>query len=287
MRMRRSWVGLAVLCFCMLTPAAGPAMQSARDAQAWPLYEAYAVRYAILPQFPLSALVAGADPNQKLDIAMMVWVARGADRVVLIDAGFYRPAFVSRWKPVQYIRPDRALAPLGIVPEAVTDVIVTHAHWDHLDGADLFPRARVWIQRAEYDYYRPPEHQTRTGVFPEDMAMLEQIRGEGRLELVDGDRNDLLPGISVFLGARHTYASQFVVVQSAGGPVVLASDNAYLYENLERNIPIAQTLDPAACLASFERMRKLAGPQGVIVPGHDPAVFVRYAEVAAGIARIR
>jgi glyoxylase-like metal-dependent hydrolase (beta-lactamase superfamily II) len=285
--MGRLCVWRAGMWLCTLALWLGPAMPPIEGSPAHPQYQVYAVRYAILPQFPLAALVAGADRTKKLDIAMMIWVARGPTRVVLIDAGFYRPAFVSRWKPVQYVRPDRALAPLGISPDAVTDVIVTHAHWDHLDGADLFPRARVWIQRAEYDYYRVPAHQTRTGVFAEDIAMLEQIQRQHRLELVDGDRNELLPGIAVFLGARHTYASQFVVVQSADGPVVLASDNAYLFENLEANIPIAQTLDPAACLASFARMHQLAGPKGVIVPGHDPDVFVRYPKLAPGIARVR
>ena len=46
-----------------------------------------------------------------------------------------------------------ALRQVGIQPDAVTDIIVSHSHWDHADGVDLFPRAKVWIQKEEYEYY--------------------------------------------------------------------------------------------------------------------------------------
>lgn len=248
--------------------------------------QAFAVRYGILKDFPLAALVAGADRTARLDIALMVWVVRDGQRVVLVDAGFYRPMFVERWKPAEYLRPDRAVARLGIQPDQVTDVIITHAHWDHLDGADLFPRARVWIQRAEYEYYRQPAHQQRTGVYAVDMQMLEAIARQKRLRLLEGDQKDILPGISVYLGGRHTYASQYVVVEAGPGPIVFASDNAYLFRNLERQVPIAQTLDPAANRAALERMLALAGPHGVVIPGHDPEVFTRFRQLLPGVVEI-
>ncbi len=52
-----------------------------------------------------------------------------------------------------YRSPGAALADLNLRTEEVTDIIVTHMHWDHVDGADLFPRAKIWVQRAEYEYY--------------------------------------------------------------------------------------------------------------------------------------
>src|SRR6516164_9250402 len=120
-----------------------------------PAYEVYAVRYAKLLDFPVRALVQGAEPGRKLDIAMTLWVLRGPDgRTVLVDAGFYRPQYLREGSGVaDYTRPDRALGRLGIKPEEVTDVVVTHMHWDHADGVDLFPKARVWIQKDEYNYY--------------------------------------------------------------------------------------------------------------------------------------
>jgi hypothetical protein len=78
-----------------------------------------------------------------------------------------------------------------------------------------------------------------------------------------------------------------VAADAAGGRVVLTSDNVYLYENLERRAAIAQTLDAASNLKAQERIRSLASGPAFIVPGHDPAVFERYPQVADGIVRIR
>jgi glyoxylase-like metal-dependent hydrolase (beta-lactamase superfamily II) len=248
----------------------------------------YAVRYATLPAFPVRGLVADADSTRTMDLAMMVWVLRAADgRVVLVDAGFYREKFLERWSPVGFVKPSDALALLGITPEDVTDVVVTHVHWDHVDGVDLFPGARVWIQREEYAHHVGEDGGVLDrAVDAVDADMLFDLRRRGKVELVDGDAREILPGITVYTGGRHTWASQYVGVRTTAGTVVIASDNCYLYENLERDVPIAQTLDPASNLAAQRRMRALAGGPDLIVPGHDPAVFTRFPSVAEGVVRI-
>jgi glyoxylase-like metal-dependent hydrolase (beta-lactamase superfamily II) len=75
-------------------------------------------------------------------------------------------------------------------------------------------------------------------------------------------------------------------VNTRSGTIVLASDNAYLYENLEQHKAIAQSVDPASNLAAQERMLKLAASPGLVIPGHDPAVFLRFPVVKPGIVRI-
>src|SRR5439155_1328016 len=115
------------------------------SAAATPAYEVFAIRYATIERFATSGLIAGADPARREDIAMMVWLARMPGRNVLMDAGFYRGKFVTRWKPKDFERPSVAIARVGLKPEDVTDLIISHIHWDHADGADLFPNARVWI----------------------------------------------------------------------------------------------------------------------------------------------
>lgn len=246
------------------------------------------MRYGTLARFPVAALVAGADTARRMDIALMVWVARAPGRVVLVDAGFYRDKFVARWKPVDWVQPSAALARAGVRPEDVTDIVVSHVHWDHLDGADLFPRARLWIQREEYERYVDEAGRPRSGTIDSaDAAMLARLREAGRVELVPGDSVEILPGIRVFTGGKHTFASQYATVSTAGGPVVIASDNAYLYENLEQRRPIAQTLDSASNLAAQARMLRLAGDARRVVPGHDPAVFARFPDPGNGVARIR
>lgn len=295
--MKRSPAIVEKLLFARLAPCAvlaaliavasavGASLQASHPVST-PVYRVYAIRYGTLRSFPLGGLVQGEDQNKKIDIALMIWLAKGDGRCVLVDSGFYREPFMKQWKPADYIKPSDAIAKLGLKPEDVTDVIISHAHWDHTDGADLFPKARVWIQKAEFEYYDHPEHQKQSGVFPVDMAMLEKIRADGRLELVDGDNKAILPGVTVYTGGRHTYASQYVGVQTRKGTVILASDNVYMYENLQKSLPIAETFDAKSNLQAQERMKKLAASPELIIPGHDPAVFVNFPKPGNGIALI-
>jgi glyoxylase-like metal-dependent hydrolase (beta-lactamase superfamily II) len=248
-----------------------------------PLYEAYAVRYATLTGYPVASLVQGADKARKLDIAMTIWVLRGPGRIVLVDAGFYRPKLLKERKGItDYVRPDKALARLGIKPEDVTDIVITHTHWDHADGADLFPKAKVWIQKAEYEHYTAG---MTTGGELDHLSALVKLNEEGRLRPVDGDK-EILPGITVYIGGKHTFESQYVGVKTRAGTMVIASDNVYLYENLDKHVPIAATLDARSNLAAQERMRKIASDPKRIIPGHDPDVFVRFPRPGDGIARL-
>ena len=103
----------------------------------------------------------------------------------------------------------------GVAPEDITDIVISHAHWDHMGGIDLFPKATVWIQKAEYAYYTGDAWQPggkHGGIDPEDVKALVQRNTEGRLRLVDGDDIEILPGIRAYTGARHTFASQYIRV---------------------------------------------------------------------------
>jgi glyoxylase-like metal-dependent hydrolase (beta-lactamase superfamily II) len=266
-------------------------VHASRAQPAPPAYDVYAVRFGVLPQYAISNLVASADKDKKLDVPVMVWVLKGADgRVVLVDSGFHAEKFVTRWKVQDFVTPAAAVARLGVQPDQVSDIILTHMHWDHADGADLFPKATVWMQRDEYAYYTGDAWQDPKrrggGADADVMSKLVARNMAGLLRFVDGDAQTILPGITCYTGGRHTYASQYVAVNTGKGPVVLASDNVYLYLNLTAHAPIAQTLDAASNLRAQDRMRDLAKPTGVIVPGHDPEVFVRFPSVAEGVVQI-
>src|ERR1017187_983837 len=260
------------------------------QAQPKPQYEVYAIRYATLAGFQVSGLVAGADRARRMDIAMMVWLVEGNGRHILVDSGFYREQFLKQWKPVDYVKPSEAIARVGLKPEDITDLIISHLHWDHADGVDLFPKARTWIQKDELEYYAGAAWQSRSthgGIDPEDVLALVRLNTEGRVGLVNGDAQEILPGISCYTGGKHTYASQFVTVNTAAGTVVLASDNMYLYENLEKHVPIAATLDADSNLRAQDRMKQLAAARGLIIPGHDPAVMTKFRETAPGVVKIQ
>lgn len=276
---------VASLAAGLLLAAAPEALR----AQAAPEWDVFAVRYATLRDFRVSGLVAGADTSRRMDIGMMFWLLRGPNgRIVLVDAGFKRRDLMDRWKPHGYLRPDSALAQAGADPSSVTDIIVTHVHWDHFDGADLFPNARIWIQREEVDHHVDAAGSVRNrAIDGPGAAMLHALRAAGRLAMVDGDDREIIPGITVYTGGKHTFQSQYAAVRTSAGTTVLASDNLYLYENLERRLPIAQTLDPASNLAAHARMLTLASAPRLVIPGHDPLVFERFERVSPGVARIR
>jgi glyoxylase-like metal-dependent hydrolase (beta-lactamase superfamily II) len=262
-----------------------------------PVYEVFAIRYAPIPDFPVNALIAGADPQRKLSIAMTVWLIRGNGRNILVDSGFYRPQFFKQFKVESFIKASEAVSQPGIMPagqaaltpDDITDVIITHMHWDHADGMDLFPKARIWLQIDEYTYYTGEAWQsprTHGGIEPDDVLAAVKLNFAGRVTLVNGDAQQILPGITCYTGGKHTFQSQYIGVNTKAGTVILASDNMYLYENLEKHVPIVQTLDAASNLRAQDRMKQLAASPRLIVPGHDPAVFEKFPKVSERVVRI-
>lgn len=272
-----------------LSHASGGELRTTIDS---PVYEVYAIRFATIPDFPVRALVKGDKSEKNIDIAMTVWLIKGGGRNILLDSGFHNPEVFKGWKVKDYVTPAEALARVGLKADDITDVIISHMHWDHADGIDLFPKARIWIQKDEYSYYTTDawqNNQSPGGVYPIDVRNLVEANLQHRVSLVDGDAKEAIPGITFYTGGRHTYASEYVSVKTASGTVVLASDNMYLYENLEKHAPIAQTFDAASeqsNLDAQERMKKLASRPDLIVPGHDPLVFVKFPKPGNGVAKI-
>jgi glyoxylase-like metal-dependent hydrolase (beta-lactamase superfamily II) len=253
-------------------------------------YQVYAVRFATIKDFSAAGLVAGADRTRRLDIAMTLWVLKGADgRVALVDSGFSRARYFKQFAVADYIKPSEAIAPLGLKPEDVTDIFLSHMHWDHAGGIELFPTARIWVQKAEYEYYTGEAWQARGthgGIDQEDVLEIVRRNMLGKVTFLTGDDDTSISGIAFGVGGKHTRESQFITAETRAGKVVLASDNMYLYENLDTHTPIAQTLDAASNLRTQDRMRALAASPKLLIPGHDPAVFDRFPKISAHIVRI-
>jgi glyoxylase-like metal-dependent hydrolase (beta-lactamase superfamily II) len=245
-----------------------------------PEYSIQAIRYGTLRSEPIANFVIGAPKGQTLDAAFVFWLIRGGGRNILFDSGFHRQHWFKEENIADYLRPDEALRLAGLAPEEVTDVVISHAHWDHLGGIDLFPKATVWIQKEEFRYYtadawQPGGH--HGGIDPDDVQQLVRLNTEGRLRLVDGDNIEIIPGIRAYTGSRHTFASQYLRVEG-NPPFVLASDNVYLYRNLADHKPSAtfSEADHPANLKQQERMIQLAGSADRVVPGHDPLQFQKF-----------
>jgi glyoxylase-like metal-dependent hydrolase (beta-lactamase superfamily II) len=258
-----------------------PSFSAPQTAPATPEYTIQAVRFGILPNVGIRTLLPLAkDTDTKLDIGVVVWLIHGGGKTIMFDMGYHRqsPGF-EQWHTTDYVRPDEAVKLAGVQPDDITDIIVSHVHWDHMGSLDLFPKATVWIQKDEYNYYTSTawEPGGRRGAQKEDIMLLVQRMVDGKVRLVDGDDREIVPGIRAYTGARHTYASQYIRVE--GHPTyVLASDNCYMYRNMEEKSPIA-TFDPidrVANVAALDRMIKLAGDIDHVVPGHDLLQFKKF-----------
>jgi glyoxylase-like metal-dependent hydrolase (beta-lactamase superfamily II) len=243
-------------------------------------YSIVAIRYANSPGDSVAEMVIGAPKDQKIDSIYAIWLIRGGGRNILFDSGFHRKRWFEEWTIRDYLRPDEAMRQAGVNPEEITDVVISHAHWDHMGGIDLFPKATVWIQKDEFRYYTDEAWQpggNHGGIDPDDVQQLVRLNTEGRLRLVDGDGVEIFPGIRAYTGARHTFASQYLRVDGSP-PFVLASDSVYLYRNLAEHKPSAtfSEADYPANIRSQERMIQLAGSPDRVVPGHDALQFQQF-----------
>lgn len=269
---------LIILLLAMWPVAASKLTQAAKDAE--PHYTIKAVRYATITNFPLAGLVMGAGKDQKIDIAMVFWVIQGGGHTILFDSGFHRESWFKEFTLTDFLPPNKAVEEAGVSAASVTDIIVSHAHWDHMGGIDQFPKASIWIQKQEYEYYTGPAWQPgghKGGIDPEDVLELVRRNERGELRFVNGDDAEILPGIRAYTGSRHTFASQYIRV-AGDPPFVLASDNCYLYENLKSHRASAtfDAADETGNIAAQQRMISLAGSPDRVVPGHDPAQFDKF-----------
>ena len=290
--MRHLLTPRAIVIFVAIAVLASVGSRSARaGGSITPDYSILAIRYASAPD-NVANLVMGA-PKENITIAMVVWLIRGGERNILFDSGYHRDTFLKYFPSTEYISPDEAVKLAGVQPDEITDIVISHAHWDHLGGIDLFPKATVWIQQEEFRYYTGPAWQPggkHGGIDPVDVLELVKLNTEGRVRLVDGDNVEIFPGIHAYTGGRHTYASQYLRVDG-NPPFVLASDNCYLYRNLaERRASATFSKgDEAANVQNQARMIQLAGgsPERVI-PGHDAGQFQRFPSSADGrVAKIK
>jgi len=287
-------VALAASVQLASTPGTAQSPDRATGPGETPEYEILAIRYGDLPAFPLRGLIPDAPEGETIDIALVFWLIRSPERVVLFDSGFFREAWLHRFDVDGFLRPDEAVERAGSSPERVTDIVISHAHWDHMGGLELFPDATVWIQADEYAYYTGPawrEGGRSGGIDADDIRHLVDRNLAGKVRIIEGEEGDgveFLPGLVAHTGARHTFASQYLEVR--GSPTyVLASDNAYLYLNLRELRPGATFMpaDREGNRGALERMLALAGDTLHVVPGHDALQFERFPEVGPGVVRIK
>jgi glyoxylase-like metal-dependent hydrolase (beta-lactamase superfamily II) len=258
------------------------------------VYKVYALKFASTAhRFSTADWADKAPPTDSVDINFMVWLIKGNGKNILVDAGFLNDIpDAKEFGVINYMRPDSTLLKLGVKPEEVTDIVLSHPHWDHIDGIGLFPNAHIWIQKEDYNYYLGAAWQkdgNNGGFNKRDVRTLLNLNLEGKVTLVDGDNKEIIPGIKVYTGSRHTYNSQYVLVETGTNKVLLASDNIWIYYSLEHLVPPSTggTLDPVGYLKAIQRMKTMVANVKYIIPGHDAKVFSIFPKIADGVVEIK
>ncbi|MFD2470844.1 N-acyl homoserine lactonase family protein [Amycolatopsis silviterrae] len=257
--------------------AGGPAMTGSISDS--PVYEVFALRYASHYGRKSAANFLGEDPlhGSEMPLDFFVWLIRGEGRTILVDTGFTPETAVRRGRHY-HAHPVDLLGRLGVAAHDVSDVIVTHLHYDHAGNISAFPGARIHLQTTEMQFctggsMRHPE--LRKNYEVADVAAAVQTLYEGRLHFVDGEE-EIAPGISVHLCGGHTQGLQFVTVATARGEIVLASDALHYYENIRRGVPYPSFVDLAEYLDAYQRIAARAQDLDRIIPGHDPLALTAF-----------
>ena len=244
-----------------------------------------AIRYATA-QMPAAHLELDADVHDAIGaLDYFIWVASKDDRHVIVDTGFEPEEGARRGRRL-IMHPVDSLRELGIDPKAVSDVILTHLHYDHAGNLDAFPNARFHLQDAEMNYAtgRCMCHTRMRRPFSvNDVNRAVRLVYEDRMIFHDGDF-EFSAGISVHKIGGHSRGLQVVRVEGKSRAIVIASDALHLERYLDDGKVFPMFADYEDVLDGYRRLRHLAGATGLILPGHDPGVISAFAPVGRGLA---
>ncbi len=240
-------------------------------------YQVYAVKYGTRAARRHDNFIFRGDHDGPMPMDYYVWAIRSNERVVVVDVGFSQAEGERRGR--QFLRcPTEGLAMIGIDAESVTDLIITHLHYDHVGNLARFPAATFHLQDLELIYAtgRSMTHRVlRNSYNVDEVTEMVRLVYADRVEFHQGN-DEIAPGISVHHLGGHTRGLQSVRVHTRRGWVMLASDGCHYYANMEQANPFPIVENVTDMLEGHRRLKKLADSEDHIVPGHDPEVMRRY-----------
>ena len=248
-------------------------------------YEIFAIRYGTQGMRPESEMYVDGDPAKLVPgLDFFLWVVRGAGRVWVVDTGA-ATVVSDRLGHSTLFEPADGLRRLGIEPSEVTDVIITHCHYDHVGNLDAFPQAVFHIQDAEMLTVtgRDVTHPALKMYGRRNTLSLVGLNYDGRVRFYDGD-GSFAPGLDYLLIGGHSRGQIALEVTTARGPVIVASDAVHLYEEMELERPFRVFYDLRGMLEGYRLLRARAVSRDHLIPGHDPEVTARFPAAAPELA---
>lgn len=195
-----------------------------------------------------------------------IWYIQGPRENIIVDTGVKPESFAllkalfkdSGAHQPSFYTPEEALGRIGLNPQDIDLVIVTHLHFDHIDQGEKYTRAKFIIQRDELDYALNPH--------PSQALFLQRASFEHlNFEVIDGDC-EIVPGVKVLLTPGHTHGGQSVAVKTGQGTTVIAGlctikENFYPPDHLKDMMPLitpAIHKDPCQAYDSLLRIKEIA-----------------------------
>jgi len=207
-------------------------------------------------------------------------------RTIAIDTGFLDAESMSGKGFVNIEMPEEVLSKIGLKTTDVDTIILTHMHFDHMGNIAAFPKANIFVQLEEYLGWMkvlelPDDLKTgeKPWIFssfhPEDLIPFKKAMKEGRVHFLDGTK-EIIPGVICHLAKdTHSFGSQWVEVQTATGPYVIAGDCVYWYDNIEQMWPPGYDQGNSwNIIRAYREIREnLDGDIGRVIPAHEPKLF--------------
>lgn len=225
-----------------------------------------------------------AEPDEQNRILLETWcpLVRSAQHLVLIDSGYgdKAPEKTRQNFSMESGHPLlRNLAAIGVHPDEITHVILTHLHFDHAGGCTqldaagkalpVFRNARHVVQQAEWDDATARKPELAGAYFEQDFLPL---RESGVLDLVESDTR-VVPEISVELTGGHTRGQQIVHLGSEPSHAVFLADLCPFTAHMPTMWSMAYDQFPLEQRRAKPRvLGRAADENAIVLFDHDPKV---------------